>query len=675
VELNFGAAKMTVHGPIAFDDVTRLGRQHHIQVRPQREAAPALPFWQANPHVLPTAAAALLALAGEVLQHLPLSPVAATVCYAAAIVTGGLSTARKGLKAIAGLNFDMNALMTIAVTGAVLIGQWSEGAVVAMLFGVSETLEAYTMDRARRSLRSLMEIAPKSARIRRDGGAEEIPVEDVRVGDMLLVRPGEKLAMDGVIAAGRSALNQAAITGESMPVNRGPGDEVFAGTLNGEGALEVRVTKLVEDTTLARITYLVEEAQAQRAPSQTFVERFAKVYTPAVMALATLVAVAPPLLLHLAWAPWLYRGLALLVVGCPCALVVSTPVTVVSAIANAARHGVLIKGGAYLEAAGTLNAVAFDKTGTLTLGEPEVTDVAAGAGGWRPDDVRSLAAAVEQHSEHPLARALRRGAPPGPPGGFSSAEATDFQAIVGRGARAMVDGRPVYVGSPALFREDLRVGLGSELEQALRQWQAEGKTVVVVGSETEAYGALAVADTPREDSRRALAGLRRAGVARSVMLTGDNGATARAMGSRLGVDEVRAELMPDAKVAAIRELVAQYGRVGMVGDGVNDAPALAAATVGIAMGGAGTDVALETADIALMGDDLSKLPFTIALSRQALRVIKQNIGLAMALKLLAVAAVFPGWLTLWLAILADMGATVLVTLNGMRLLRLKPEER
>jgi Cd2+/Zn2+-exporting ATPase len=668
-ELNFGAAKLTLEGAVDREQVAAIGEKHKIQIRPEREAAPApAPWWRSNPHVVPTAVAAVLTLCGEVAEklgwHLP-----AILFYAGAIVAGGYSTAVKGLRNLIKLQFDMNVLMMIAVAGAAAIGQWSEGAVVAVLFGVSEMLESYTMDRARQSLRSLMEIAPRTARVLRWGKVEEIPVEDVRVGDTLVVRPGEKVAMDGVILEGRSAINQAAITGESLPVEKGPGAEVFAGTLNGEGALDVRVTRLVEDSTISRVIHLVEEAQAQRAPSQTFVERFARYYTPAIMVLSALIVLVPPLLLGQPWGPWVYRGLSLLVVGCPCALVVSTPVSIVSAISNAARNGVLIKGGAHLERAGALRAVAFDKTGTLTRGRPEVTDVEPVAGEVSAADLLCLAAAVEGRSEHPLARAIvERSACKNECGRVTAG----FQAIVGRGARATVDGRELYVGSPVLFASDLSLDLGRAGELS-RQWQAQGKTVMLVGTREAVLGAVAVADTPRRSSAGALAGLREAGVERTVMLTGDNAVTARAIGSRLGVDEVRADLLPEGKVAAVRELAKTHGAIGMVGDGVNDAPALAAATVGIAMGGAGTDVALETADIALMGDDLSKLPFTIRLSRATLRVIKQNIGLALALKLLAVAAVFPGWLTLWLAILADMGATVLVTLNGMRLLRLRPD--
>ncbi|MFZ5823358.1 MAG: heavy metal translocating P-type ATPase, partial [Bacillota bacterium] len=668
VELNFAAAKLTVEGDVPRERLEATGKAHNITLRAEREAPPPpQPFWRANAAVIPTGVALALTLAGHLADRL-LPEGADVTLFALAIVIGGFTTFRSGFRNLIQRKFDMDVLMTVAVTGAALIGEWGEGAVVAVLFGVSDALESYTMDRARQSLRSLMEIAPKTARVIRMLEEVEVPVEDVRVGETLVVRPGEKLAMDGEVLSGRTAINQANITGESIPVEKGPGDEVFAGTVNGHGALEVRVTRLVEDTTLARLVHLVEEAQAQRAPTQTFIERFAAWYTPAIMILAALVIVVPPLAFGGDWSHWIYEGLAILVVGCPCALVVSTPVSIVSAIANAARNGVLIKGGAHLERAGTIRTVAFDKTGTLTRGQPAVTGVESLTGRLAPAEVLRLAAAVEARSEHPLARAIIRAVE----GGERLPASNSFEAIVGRGARAEVEGQLLYVGSPALFRDDLKLDPGAAAA-LVDDWQAQGRTVMLLGTEQELLGAIAVADTPRETTASAIAQLKRAGVERTVMLTGDNQATARAIGQMVGVDEVRAELLPHQKVEAVRALSAAHGSVAMVGDGVNDAPALAAATVGIAMGGAGTDVALETADIALMADDLTRLPFTIRLSRAAMAVIKQNIALALGLKLLALLAVFPGWLTLWLAILADMGATVIVTLNGMRLLRIRPE--
>ncbi|WXJ95661.1 Cadmium-transporting ATPase [Neomoorella carbonis] len=589
--------------------------------------------------------------------------------FLTAMIAGGWGNARKAWYSLPRLDFNMSVLMTIAVIGAAALGEWEEGAAVAFLYSVSEMLESWTMGRVRRSIRALMDIAPRAARIRRQAGEEiEVPVEEIQVGDVMIVHPGEKIAMDGRIIKGVSAVNEAPITGEAVPVAKGPGAEVYAGTLNTHGSLEVEVTKLVRDTTIARIIHLVEEAQARRAPSQAFVDRFAAVYTPIVLALAAGIVLVPPLLLGYPWGPWIYRGLALLVVACPCALVVSTPVAIVSAIGNAARNGVLIKGGVYLEQAGALTAVAFDKTGTLTKGEPTVTDIIP-LGRLAEEELLQIAASLEARSEHPLAQAVVKAAEAR---GLTIKPAEDFNALTGRGARGVVSGRTVYIGNLGLFTE-----LGMETKAVagrVRLLQEEGKTAMVVATAEDFLGIIAVADEVRETSAAAIAALKRSGIRRTVMLTGDNETTARTIASRVGVDEFRAELLPQDKVKAVQELLQQYGKVAMVGDGINDAPALATATVGIAMGGAGTDTALETADIVLMADDLTRLPFTIRLSRAALGVIRQNIGFSLAVKAMAVAAVFPGWLTLWLAILADMGASLLVTLNGMRLLRLPPEK-
>lgn len=561
----------------------------------------------------------------------------------------------------------MTALMTVAVVGAAIIGEWNEAAVVVFLFSLSETLEGYTMDRARHSLRSLMELAPRGALVRRQGREFELPVEQIQIGDILLVRPGERIAMDGRVTDGRSVVNQAAITGESLPADKAAGDEVFAGTVNGPGGLEVSVTKLTADSTFARIVHLVEEAQTQRAPSQTLVDRFTRVYTPLVLALSALIMIVPPLFLAAPWQPWIYRGLALLVVACPCALIISTPVSILSAISNAARRGVLIKGGDFLERIGAVKVIAFDKTGTLTRGEPVIAEMRSLAPDLSPQQILCLAASVESRSEHPLARAIVQGVTCE----HDLHSSTGFEAFVGRGATALVDGRAVYVGSPRFFSEDLGVDL-TDLTSLVDGWQANGCSVILVGDQKGVVGAIAVADAPRPESGAIMQGLRDLGIRHTVMLTGDNPATAESIAKSVNVNEVRAGLLPHEKVKAVLELEQQHGAIAMVGDGVNDAPALAAASVGIAMGGAGTDVALETADIVLMADDLSKLPFLVRLSRGTLRVIRQNIAIALGLKLLALLLVFPGWLTLWLAIVADMGATIIVTLNGMRLLRVRP---
>ena len=585
--------------------------------------------------------------------------------YGAAIVIGGYTLFIKGLKNLSRLKFDMNTLMTIAIIGAALIGEWGEGATVVILFAISEALERYSMDKARQSIESLMDIAPKEALIRRGNEEMMINVEDIVVGDIMIVKPGQKLAMDGFVVKGTSTLNQAAITGESVPVTKTVDDEVFAGTLNEEGLLEVQVTKKVEDTTLSKIIHLVEEAQAERAPSQAFVDKFAKYYTPAIVLLALFIAVVPPLFGG-DWSEWIYQGLAVLVVGCPCALVVSTPVAVVTAIGNAAKNGVLIKGGIYLEETGHLKAIAFDKTGTLTKGVPAVTDILTFGG--EQNELLLITAAIEKGSQHPLASAITRKAEESGLK-FNDVSIEEFHSITGKGVKAKVNNQMYYVGSPNFF-EELHGSIPNDRKEKITELQTQGKTVMVVGTEKEILSFIAVADEMRESSKEVISKLNSMGI-ETVMLTGDNERTAAAIGKRVGVSDIRADLLPEDKLNFIKELRRKYQSVAMVGDGVNDAPALAASTVGVAMGGAGTDTALETADIALMSDDLSKLPYTINLSRRALMIIKQNITFSLAIKLLALLLVVPGWLTLWIAIFADMGATLIVTLNSLRLLKVK----
>ena len=585
--------------------------------------------------------------------------------YGAAIVIGGYSLFMKGLKNLSRLKFDMNTLMTIAIIGAALIGEWGEGATVVILFAISEALERYSMDKARQSIESLVDIAPKEAFIRRGNEEMLIKVEDIVVGDTMIVKPGQKLAMDGFVVKGTSTLNQAAITGESVPVTKTVDDEVFAGTLNEEGLLEVQVTKKVEDTTLSKIIHLVEEAQAERAPSQAFVDKFAKYYTPVIVLLALFIAVVPPLFGG-DWSEWIYQGLAVLVVGCPCALVVSTPVAVVTAIGNAAKNGVLIKGGIYLEETGHLKAIAFDKTGTLTKGVPAVTDIQTFGG--EQNELLLITAAIEKGSQHPLASAIMRKAEENGLK-FNDVSVEEFHSITGKGVKAKVNNQMYYVGSPNFF-EELHGSIPNDRKEKITELQIQGKTVMVLGTETEILSFIAVADEMRESSKEVIDKLNSMGI-ETVMLTGDNARTAAAIGKRVGVSDIRADLLPEDKLNFIKELRRKYQSVAMVGDGVNDAPALAASTVGVAMGGAGTDTALETADIALMSDDLSKLPYTIKLSRRALMIIKQNITFSLAIKLLALLLVVPGWLTLWIAIFADMGATLIVTLNSLRLLKVK----
>ncbi|MBY7141803.1 cadmium-translocating P-type ATPase [Virgibacillus sp. NKC19-3] len=665
-EVNFGASKVYVQGHITIEELEKAGAFENLKVRDENEPkAEHIPFWKHKENIKVYIALILLVaswfLGNQLGEEHPLP----TIGYAASILIGGYTLFIKGLRNLSRLQFDMNTLMTIAVIGAAIIGEWMEGATVVILFAISEALERYSMDKARQSIESLMDIAPKEALIRRGNKETSIHVDNIQVGDIMIVKSGQKLAMDGLVVKGTSTLNQAAITGESVPVTKTVDDEVFSGTLNEEGLLEVRVTKRVEDTTLSKIIHLVEEAQAERAPSQAFVDKFAKYYTPAIVILAMLIAVIPPLFVG-DWSTWIYQGLAVLVVGCPCALVVSTPVAVVTAIGNAAKNGVLIKGGIYLEETGNLKAIAFDKTGTLTKGIPAVTDIVTVNG--NENELLTITAAIEKGSQHPLASAIIRKAEEKGLN-FNDVSMKEFQSITGKGVKAKINNELYYVGSPSLF-EELHNQIKTNLKEKMTHLQTTGKTVMVLGTETEILAFIAVADELRESSKAVISKLNHLGV-ETVMLTGDNQRTAKAIGQQVGVSDVEADLLPEDKLTFIKQLRGKHQHVAMVGDGVNDAPALAASTVGVAMGGAGTDTALETADIALMSDDLNKLPYTIQLSQKAMAIIKQNITFSLAIKAVALLLVVPGWLTLWIAIFSDMGATLLVTLNSLRLLRIK----
>ena len=580
---------------------------------------------------------------------------------------------KTGLQNLVRLEFDMRTLMTIAVIGGVLIGEWAEVSVVVILFALSESLERFSMERARKSITSLMDIAPNEALIRRNNQEITVHVDDIVIGDIMLVKPGQKIAMDGVIVEGSSSINQAAITGESVPVEKHEEDEVFAGTLNEEGFLEIKITKLVEDTTIAKIIHMVEEAQGERAPAQAFVDKFAKYYTPAIMAVAALVVVVPPLFFEAEWGIWVYQGLAVLVVGCPCALVISTPISIVSAIGNAAKKGVLVKGGIYLEEIGTLDAIAFDKTGTLTKGIPVVTDFEMINDQTGEHKMLSIITALEYRSQHPLASAVINKAEHENIS-YSNVSVKDFSSITGQGIRGKIDGTYYYIGNSKLFSDLPGIHLTDTIKDSISSLQQQGKTVMMAGTENNIEAIIAVADEVRETSQEMLRKLHDSNIKKTVMLTGDNQSTANTIGEQVGVTDVRFELLPQDKLEVVKKLKSRHKRVAMVGDGVNDAPALAASTVGIAMGSAGTDAALETADVVLMGDDLNKLPFTIKLSRKTLNIIKANIAFAIGIKVIALLLVIPGWLTLWIAILSDMGATVLVALNSMRLMRVKEDE-
>lgn len=668
-KVNFGASKITVYGNPSIQDLEKAGAFENLKIYPENQEVrmEREPFWKRRETIQVGVSLVFLIVGWLMGESYGEKSIPSVVSYLLSMLIGGYALFRKGLLNLTRLQFDMYTLMTIAILGAAAIGEWGEGATVVILFAISEALETYSIDKARQSIRTLMDIAPKQALIRRGDKEIMVPVDEIQIGDIMIVKPGQKLAMDGVVVKGSSSINQAPITGESIPVAKNVGDEVYAGTLNEEGLLEVKVTKRVEDTTIAKIIHLVEEAQAERAPSQAFVDRFAKIYTPAILIAGFLVALVPPLLFQADWSDWIYRGLALLVVGCPCALVVSTPVSIVTAIGNAARNGVLIKGGIHLEEAGALSIIAFDKTGTLTRGVPVVTDFISLIPN-KEKELLGIAASIEKNSQHPLASAILRKAEEE---SIPIQEVEDFSSLTGKGVQAKVNGVLYYIGSPGLFEELLSAGIPEETKKTIVDLQKQGKTVMVLGTKIEMLALIAVADEVRENSREVIQRLHELGIKKTVMLTGDNPATAEAIGKKLGIGEVQAELLPQDKLEFIKQLRSDGSKVAMVGDGVNDAPALATSTVGIAMGGAGTDTALETADIALMADDLKKLPFTIRLSRQALRIIKQNITFSLAIKAIALLLIVPGWLTLWMAIFADMGATLIVTLNGLRLLKVK----
>jgi Cd2+/Zn2+-exporting ATPase len=668
---------LLVQGGVPAADVERAIADLGMRARRLDAVRPARSWW--DRHGRPVLAFASGVLLGGTLlaQHVLGSVTIGALLAVAAVVAGGWYVFPRGYRGALNRALDMNFLMSVAAIGALLIGEYAEAASVMFLFAVAQLLEAHSVDRARNAIRSLMELSPVEASVLRDGREVRIAADAVRVGEIVVVRPGEKIPVDGAVVSGRSSVHQAPITGESVPVAKEAEDGVFAGTLNGEGALEVRSTKPAADTTLARIIHSVEEAQATRAPSQTFVDRFARIYTPVVVASAIALALLPPALGFGDWGDWFYRALALLVVACPCALVISTPVTVVSALAGGARRGILIKGGLHLENAGRARVIALDKTGTLTEGRPAVVSIVA-LNGASASQVLAVAAAAEARSEHPLAAAILRYAQEqgaAVPGGVAT------RAIAGRGIEAWVDGRRVVVGSERLITE-----LGREdaaTVAAVRELETAGNSVMLVaesnGAGTDSddalriIGAIAVADRVRPAAGAALRELHEAGMQRVVMLTGDNAATAAAIAGSLNgeLDDVLAGLLPDDKVDAIRQLKSRYGTVLMVGDGINDAPALAAADVGIAMGAAGTDVALETADIALMADDLTKLPVLIRLARKAERIIRTNIAFALALKAVFVVLAVAGVATLWMAVLADMGASLLVIGNGLRALRIR----
>jgi Cd2+/Zn2+-exporting ATPase len=592
------------------------------------------------------------------------TPLPEIIAYGFAIAFGVRYVLVKAWYAARRLQPDINLLMVIAITGAIGIGEWFEAATVAFLFALSLTLESWSVGRARRAISALLDLSPPTVRALSAAGEErEIAAAAAPVGTRFIVRPGERIALDGRVVGGTSAVDQSPITGESMPVGKEPGDEVFAGTINGDGALEVESTKVAEDTTLARITRMVGQAHSRRAQAEQWVEKFARVYTPAVIALAFAIFVVPPVLFDAAWSDWFYRALVLLVIACPCALVISTPVSIVAALAASAREGVLIKGGTYVEQPATLKAMAFDKTGTLSWGQPAVVAVVP-FDGHSGQELIERATALEARSAHPLAKAIIAH---GERRGIEIVPAEEVQVLQGKGVVGRFRGETFWLGSHRYLVER-----GQETSEAVDQAAAleqAGRTVVVIGNERHVCGLIGVADTVRPEAAGVIGELRARGVEHLIMLTGDNRVTAEVIARQLGIDEVHAELLPEDKVAAVEDLVSKYGTVAMVGDGVNDAPAMARASLGIAMGAAGSDAAIETADIALMTDDLAKLPWLVDHSRRTLAIIRENVAFSLAVKALFVALTFAGYATLWGAIAADVGASVLVVMNALRLLR------
>jgi Cd2+/Zn2+-exporting ATPase len=657
LHVTYDAAKLTTAALV--DAVGQTGMRMWLE----HEAPTSSPdvrarFWL----TLASGAAIVAALGVTASTRAGWGAVVATTLFLASTAAGGIFPARRALVALRTRTVDINVLMVMAVSGALALGEWFESASVVFLFALAQWLEARTLERARDAIRALVELSPREAVVRQAGVERRVPVDEIVVGDVVVVRPGDKVPLDGRVVAGRGDVNEAPITGESLPVDKGPGAEVYAGTINGRGALEIEVLRVGRDTRLAHIIHLVEAAQTKRAPVQSFVDRFARIYTPVVIVLAALVAVAPPLVAGAEFDVWFYRALVLLVIACPCALVISTPVSIVSALSAAAKNGVLIKGGAHLERLAEVRVVAFDKTGTLTRGQVRVR-VVAPEPTVDADDVTRYAAAVETRSTHPIARALVEHAREA---GLDVPQATGYQATVGMGAEAQVGNLRVIVGNDAMLAAQGIAPPSGSAPDALRR---QGNSLVFVAVDGHVLGTIAVADPVRETARETIEMLRSHGIRRVVMLTGDHALTAQAVAAELALDEVHHSLLPEQKHERVRALRKTDGIVLMVGDGINDAPALAAADVGVAMGAAGSDVALETADVALMSDELLRLPYALRLARATLRNVKTNVAVSLVLKAAFLVAAVTGSATLWMAVLADTGASVIVVANALRLLR------
>ena len=658
--INFGAGKLTVTHTLPATEIIKSIQQSGYDIAHTTPSdQPTLAWWR-NKKIMTTLFSGLFLLTATLFEWFGMQESAILPLYVTSIFIGGYYVAKSGWYGLRSYTLDSNFLMIIAALGAAAIGEWSESATVVFLFSLGNSLQSYTMDKTRQSLRSMMKLAPLEALVKRNDREETLPVAEIVIHDIVIVKPGERIPMDGVVTLGLSTVNQATITGESMPVEKTLGDMVYAGTLNEQGALEIKVTKLSTDSTLAKIIHMVEEAQGAKAPMQQFVDVFAKYYTPAVILGTIALFIIPWLFFNQPFETWFYRGLILLVISCPCALVISTPVSIVSAIGNASRQGILIKGGVYLEQMSNIKAIAFDKTGTLTNGRPLVTDIIP-LHDLHEDDIISLAGSIEKWSEHPIGKAILVKA-----AHVTLKPVSNFKALTSKGAQGDIDGQTIYVGNSRLFSELTQTEIPHDQITALEK---QGKTVILLGTTDALYGIIAIADTLRKDSKIAIQKLRDLGITNLSMLTGDNEHAAQTIGTELGLDDVYSRLLPQDKVATIQKLGAEHGLVAMIGDGVNDAPALALANIGIAMGTAGSDTALETADITLMNDDLTKLASLITLSKKTLQIIKQNIIFAIVVKIIFVIATFAGVANLWMAVFADTGAALIVIANGMRLMR------
>ena len=654
-DLNILTGKLKIDGQIELTELRKLGQKENYQIDYYNNQVLAVPkkYYHAKEFLVMVLAGTLLLLA-IVFEKMQIGGQLSVGLYLLAIISGGWNNFKKGFYSLQQKKLNMSVLMSVAIIGACIIGQYEEGATVAFLYAISELLENWSTEKSRQSIRNLMDLTPAKAIVKRGREMVELLVGDVNVGDIILIKPGAKIPLDGSVVSGESAVDEAHISGEALPRDKKIGADVFAGSINTYGFLEVAVNKLAQDSTIAKIINLVENAQSQKSPMQKFIEKFAEIYTPVVMVLAVIVGVIPPLLYDGDYIGWLYRALALLVVACPCALVISTPIAVVSAIAQAAKNGVLIKGGIHLEGLADINAIAFDKTGTITKGEPKVQNVIS-LSNIGENDILQIAASLESLSEHHLARAITADSKDKQ---INLENVYNFIAIPGQGVKGVIKGQEYLVGNTKLF---------NNISPEINQLEQQGYSVIIVGTATTILGVITISDYLKDNIKPVIKRLLQKNIAVS-MLTGDNSAVAKLVATESGIKEFFANLLPEEKMLVIKKMK-ESKKVAMVGDGINDAPALAIADIGIAMGKKGTAVALETADVVLMKDDIAKLDYVMELSKQTKNIIKQNITFALLIKFLAIISVFPGYLTLWLAILADMGATVIVTLNSMRLLK------